>query len=568
MDEPIRPKVESPPAPAGNSAAEEDNGIFYAPIPRDRVVPTSTWDTDDYTPSLVYPQGPIFGPYDPKTSPNYREEPSLSDIRCRTMIDENKFADTEGKFNGGIKKALIWDGTCHHVCPTLEVDVSTKAKFKTEFDDDSRVRMSDIPPYPEGQSDGRCWARFVENQDRRAPMSFPEPEQGERALQTKIEGVHAMALDEEAHALNLSYAPNHFPRPGVEVGNPPGASTRESPNHETSSPDLSRIPHHVEYQGVHTTGASEAQEITDENTDLMERIDIDSEQPVHEAPATTTLPECAPLGITTEDVVRMFNETQASGLGLGSFVGHLGDLRDQQISSAGKAQDSATTKTQEGAPDATKPVQYHYPQPKTAGRRIAQPKPTPKSTPASAGAARTGILTNRRLRRSATSVLDLFEKETQTGKYAPEGGVQMDADYDSVEEQSAKKHKPNKRQRKRAKEAEETASEAERVSDAAQAEADMQPLCMYAYAGIAPGESSSELSTPSKSTESLVDLKDAPTNTKPTYNHPSQRLVIHEADLVPDLALCRAGERITDARARLGLPPRAKKEKTLPLRAE
>lgn len=76
MDEPIRPKVESPPAPAGNSAAEEDNGIFYAPIPRDRVVPTSTWDTDDYTPSLVYPQGPIFGPYDPKTSPNYREEPS------------------------------------------------------------------------------------------------------------------------------------------------------------------------------------------------------------------------------------------------------------------------------------------------------------------------------------------------------------------------------------------------------------------------------------------------------------------------------------------------------------
>jgi hypothetical protein len=38
------------------------------------------------------------------------------DIRCSTMIDRNPFADTEGKFNGGVKTALVWDGTYHRVC--------------------------------------------------------------------------------------------------------------------------------------------------------------------------------------------------------------------------------------------------------------------------------------------------------------------------------------------------------------------------------------------------------------------------------------------------------------------
>lgn len=129
------------------------------------------------------------------------------------------------------------------------------------------------------------------------------------------------------------------------------------------------------------------------------------------------------------------------------------DLRDQQRSPAGTAQDSHTIKTQEGTANAIKPVQCklpsiqipilqigwfltlpdHYPQPKTTGRQIAQPKPTAKATPPSAGAVNAGKLTDLRLRRSAASLIDLFEKETQTGSYAPEGGVQMDADYDSVE---------------------------------------------------------------------------------------------------------------------------------------
>jgi hypothetical protein len=75
----------------------------------------------------------------------------------------------------------------------------------------------------------------------------------------------------------------------------------------------------------------------------------------------------------------------------------------------------------------------HYPQPKTAGRRIAQPKPTPKANRSSGESIPVGTLTDLRLRRSAATLLDLFERETQTGKYTPEGGVEMDVDYDSIE---------------------------------------------------------------------------------------------------------------------------------------
>ncbi|KAI5848485.1 hypothetical protein DFP73DRAFT_334146 [Morchella snyderi] len=308
MDESIHIKVESPAAPVASGVSGADNGIFGIRIPRERVVPTSTWDKDNYEPSLVYPQGPIFGDYDPTTSPDYRDKSSWVYIPSDTMIDENPFADTEGEFNGGIKTALVWDGIYHRVCHALEVGgpftfeytarrreirppmeiVAKPETGRQSDDDDFIISMSDIPPHREGQKNDPYAARFEESQDRRGAIGAPASEGKEGVIQPEMRGDNPPGLEEgdppvpvkvedtplgEDHStpvktesqdipiLDFPNVRHSLPRAaGGIVGDTSQTAPLKIQFSETPMFDVSKIPHHVgDEQVVYPPAAIEPQ---------------------------------------------------------------------------------------------------------------------------------------------------------------------------------------------------------------------------------------------------------------------------------------------------------------------